>query len=443
MRPLAYKLFRFFAACSFVLMSSTWAVPIGGAGAAGGAAGGGAAGGGAALGPAGTIVQVSPTLADVSSSDASNVSIRYSFTGVDLPLAGQFCSSLVGAYPPGGVVVGNPCAVPIGFVGSILNYSPLSLIASENLYVPQSVARLAYQTARRTGNSIFYFVRQFSSGRSTVVQLRLSGNAANSPVSISQVRMIFKPANQPIAFIQRAQSIPDFEAHIRYNGAGLLRGRWELVQPGDPQPSNLDLSTEASLIPQDRALQQRFRLLQAFQLYLQPNGRVTIPGPDPKLLPSDIDGQYQILLRIEATDALQPLDPTGQTASGGSAPFVLPVLRYFVGVPGTQGMSTVREVVPINLLAPAAFADTGKGSITFQWLPAGGVQFYRLEVEEVGNLVFAARVRAEGGAPGIYEAPPMLRQQASGLLTRWRIMALDAQGRPVGQSEWRGLKLNK
>ncbi len=56
--------------------------------------------------------------------------------------------------------------------------------------------------------------------------------------------------------------------------------------------------------------------------------------------------------------------------------------------------------------------------------------------------VFAARVRAGEGS-NTYQAPPTLRQQASGFLTRWRLMALDAQGRHVGQSEWRGLNLGK
>ena len=388
--------------------------------------------------PAGSLAKVSPALADVASTGSSSVAIRYTLAAADAPLGGQFCSALSDAYPPNGVANGNPCAAPLGFSNSVVSYSAASLQASENLNVPQSIAQQAYQAARASGNSIFYFVRQFSSGKYAVVQLRLSGgSAANAPLALTEVKLAFRPGNQPLAFIQRGQAVPRFNAQIRYRGAGLLRARWELVQPGDILPGNLDLSAEASLSPQERALQQRYQLLQTFHIYLQPSGNVTIPGPDPSMLPTDIDGQYQILLRIEATDALQA------DASGGSAPFVLPVLRYFVGVPGTSGASPARDIAAITLLAPAASADTGTGAINFQWLPLESAQFYRLEIEENGSLVFAARIRAGGDSSNSYQAPPLLREQATGFLTRWRLMALDAQGRAVGQSEWRGLRLGK
>ncbi len=427
MKTLAYHLTRFFMVCSIMLMSNAWAQVAGPGG--------------------GSLTRVSPALADVASTGTSSVAILYTFSGANALVVGrggQFCSSLLtgaggGAYPPNGVVAdSNPCAAPLGFSSSMVNYNPNSSQASENLNIPQSIAQQAYQAARTSGNSIFYFVREVTSGKYAVVQLRLSGGStANAPLALSEVKLAFRPGNQPIAFIQRGQPVPRFGAQLRYRGTGLLRARWELVQPGDSLPSNRDLSTEASLSPQDRARQQRYKLIQAFQIYLQPIGSVFIPGPDPKLLPGDIDGQYQILLRIEVTDALQA------DASGGSAPFVLPVLRYFVGVAGTPSTSPSGDITPITLLAPAAFTDTGTGAVNFQWMPIERAQFYRLEIEENGNLVFAARVRAGGEGSNTYQAPPMLRQQATGIRTRWRLMALDAQGRAVGQSEWRGLNLDK
>ncbi len=424
MKALAYHLPRFFMVCSIMLMSNVWAQ-------------------GAAGRPGGSLISVSPALADVAITGTSSVAIRYTFEGgADAPTlgGGQFCSSLSISYPfPNGVTRGSPmgplCVAPLGFAS---NYNPASPQASEYLNIPQSIAQQAYQAARASGNSIFYFVREFASGNFAVVRLRLSGgNTANAPLALTEVKLAFRPGNQPLAFIRRGQPVPRFGAQLRYRGTGLLRARWELVQPGDRLPGDFDLRTEASLIPQDRALQQRYKFIQAFQIYLSPTGSVFIPGPDPKLLPADIDGQYQILLRIEASDALQA------DASGGSASFVLPVLRYFVGVAGTPASRPPRDIIPITLLAPAAFADTGTGAVNFQWMPIEGAQFYRLEIEESGSLVFAARVRAGADSSNTYQAPPMLRQQTAGLFTRWRLMALDAQGRPVGQSEWRGLKLDK
>lgn len=376
----------------------------------------------------GTLSKVSPTLADVASTGNSSVAIRYTLAAADTPLGGQFCTSLIGAYPPNGVSNGNPCAASLGYTNSVVSYAPNSLQANENLNIPQSVARQAYQAAQASGNSIFYFVRQFASGKYGVVQLRLSGNAANAPLTLTEVKLAFRPSNQPIAQVQHGQAVPRFGAQIRYRGAGLLRARWEIVAPGDRLPSSLDLSTEASLSPNDRALQQRYPLLQAFQIYLQPNGTANIPGPDPKLLPSDLDGQYQILLRIEATDALQPLDGTGQLASASSAPFVLPVLRYLVGMAGKPATSGSQSITPIALLASTA--------AHFQWQPIAGVQFYRLEIEENGSLIFAARVREQNGDAS-YTLPPFVLSASDKPPVRWRVVGLAEGGQLVGKSDWR------
>ena len=129
-------------------------------------------------------------MADVAITGSSSVAIFYTLSGANAQIVGgggQFCLALLigaggGAYPPNGVANGNPCSAPLGFSNSMVNYNPAGTQASETLNIPHSIAQQAYQAARASGNSIFYFVRQVTSGQYAVVQLRLSGGLRASPV---------------------------------------------------------------------------------------------------------------------------------------------------------------------------------------------------------------------------------------------------------------------
>src|SRR5439155_21742231 len=132
-------------------------------------------------------------------------------------------------------------------------------------------------------------------------------------------------------------------ARIAYTGTGRLIGRWEVVLPGEEPPTSRDLLTEATLPLDQRGSQRRFTQLERFNVFLAPDGRATLPGPDMRLLPSAVEGTYRVLLRVEATDDCEGDSNladagagTGVVHSGAVAGFPLPVLRYVVAGEGAR-----------------------------------------------------------------------------------------------------------
>ncbi len=107
--------------------------------------------------------------------------------------------------------------------------------------IPSSVARRARQSAVRgdTNTSAFFYVRQIrdtatNTDSFVVVTCRLAGGGARVPLALTDVRINFiAPKGQRAVFLvaQGAKS-PEFEAKIHYNGAGRLKGRWEVIKPG-------------------------------------------------------------------------------------------------------------------------------------------------------------------------------------------------------------------
>ncbi|MBE9033149.1 hypothetical protein IQ266_25760, partial [filamentous cyanobacterium LEGE 11480] len=203
--------------------------------------------------------------------------------------------------------------------------------------IPPSVARRAYQDAVRGNRSEFFYVRRFvnpTTGQSEFVAVtcRLAGGGARVPLSLTRVQLKFADG-KPTPAITVGEDLPKFGAEIRFNGTGRLKGRWEVVLPGDPLPTREDLLPEASLPIERRALQRRYTTIERFDMFLQPTGRVFLPGPDPSRLPKGLTGAHMLLLRIEATDDREGnSDIGGQRviSSGGVAGFPLPTLRYFM-----------------------------------------------------------------------------------------------------------------
>lgn len=391
--------------------------------------------------PAG-ITAATASLVDVAPDAPSPVQIRYTIAGADTPLAGQFCSALAGGYPASGIATGNPCAPgsSLGLAGPAVGYTGQAQ-TGETLVVPETIARQAAARALASGSGVFYFVRQFGSGRHAVVRLRLNGAAANVPLAFTGIRLGFKDGAslQNIGFFKRGQLLPAAAAWLRYRGAGVLRARWEIVQPGDTPPTALDLTAEAALSPLDRARQQRWRVLERVSVYLPAAGQFVLPGPAPRLLPNEQYGQYLLLLRIETLGGM------GGAASG-AAPFTLPVLRYYVGESSgpNGGLSAAGRPAPepVSLVAPqAGAAPDSTGPLTFSWLENQDVGLYRLEVEANGKPAYAARVRARG-REGInsYTAPPFVPALLAGKQVRWRVVALAGDGQFLGESEWRAME---
>ena len=206
-----------------------------------------------------------------------------------------------------------------------------------------------------------------------------------------------------------------------------------MALPGDAPPSEFDLLTAATLPVEQRNPQRRYTTLERFEIFLTPVGEAFIPGPQTILPPSQGGGLHRILLRIEASDALDSRSNTGGglvAIAGGVAGFPLPQIRYFVG-------SGDRSAKP-TLLAPEDDARLPPTTLGFRWRGNAAAPYHRLEVaKSTGESVLAAVVK---GGTGQYTAPPWLADRAGEPL-RWRVVVLDDSGQIVTASGWRNLQI--
>jgi hypothetical protein len=384
-----------------------------------------------------------PTGTNVNSQGATTVFITFGGLRQQVPVEAAWCGELIPATPDLGFKC-DPATIfgqlPIRFDQSRLSAN--ATVFTDIMSIPPSVARRAYQAARDGRNSAFFYVRRFVSATGgpdeyVFVTCKLTGGGARVPFSLLDVRLAFA-TDDPVLSVQRSAVPPPLSAEIAYNGTGRLVGRWEVVLPGDEPPAGRDLLTEASLPPEERLLQRRYTEVERFNVFLPPTGRVTLPGPDPKKLPTTVDGLHQVLLRIEASDDKEADSDLaaagageGVVHSGAVAGFPLPVLRYFVGsVPA--GFSPGR----LSLLAPAAGAVLPAAEpLTFSWAPDRDAVLYRLEIADgAGKEVFAA-VLQQGLSS--YRAPSFLRDGAGGGKLRWRVVATGPDGRVTASSAWR------
>jgi len=272
----------------------------------------------------------------------------------------------------------------------------------------------------------------------------LGAGGAGAPLALTNVRLRAE-SEVPVLFVRRGDRPPPLVAEIAYTGTGRLRGRWEVVLPGQQPPTRHDLLTEGSLPPAERGLQRRYLELERFSVMLLPTGRFTLRGPDPARLPTWADGTHMILLRIEASDDglsdTRIAGPAGAQAvvhNGAAASFSMPVLRYVVGGSRTTAASASSAARRIRLRLPTPEALVRPDSaLILSWVVEPDVARYRVEVERLGDGERALSAIVGPGV-GAYEVPPFVlgRAMGSGGL-RWRILALDGGGRQIGRSEWR------
>lgn len=354
---------------------------------------------------------------------------------------------------PFAVQVADPC-VPASVYGRLplrLDRSRTSTSGSftnltDIMTIPASVARRAFQDAQAGQNSAFFYVRRFSGpagDRYVIVTCRMAGGGARVALALLNVRIAFEGerGTSAIAALARDEVLPPFAARIQYNGSGPLKGRWEVVMPGDAEPTEEDLLTEATLPVERRLLQRRYTLIERFEVFLPPTGEVRVPGPDPRLLPRAADGAYKVLLRVEASDDKEGDSNTGNgrvVNSGGVAGFPLPVLRYYVG--SGDGIERLAAAsASVRLFAPAAdTAAKAEALLEFAWLETEPAELARLEIEAEGRPVFGAVVR---GGTGRYVAPPFFAAAQQGKALRWRIVAVDGEGRERARSGWQALRI--
>ena len=393
----------------------------------------------AAAGP----VRVNPTGVNVSTVGATTVFLTFGGLTNQRPAEAFWCGALISAAP----AVGQRCdparifgQLPVRFDQSTASGSSAF---TDIMSIPASVARRAFEDARSGATSSFFYVRRFVSltggpDEFVTVTCRMAGGGARVPFSLTDVQLSFE-GKPTVQFVQPGASPPAITAEVTYTGSGRLRGRWEVIRPGQPMPEERDLLSEAALPIEERGSQQRYAELQRVDVFLPPTGKAVIPGPDVHRIPTDLEGQYALLLRIEATDdkaADSDLSAVGAGAtvvhSGGVAGFPMPVLRYVVG-------STPAAAVHaggVTLLTPdETSAVPAGGQLDLTWRDDSAAVLYRVEMQSsTGELVGAALVQP---GTGVYRVPPFIRDKVSEKRIRWRVVALDPQGRAIGASVWR------
>jgi hypothetical protein len=379
------------------------------------------------------------------------------------PAEATWCGALIPALPD----LGFKCD-PATIFGRLPARYDQSVRSGTNAYtdimsITPQVARRAYLDAVAGNTSTFFYVRRFIStvagpDEYVPVTIRLSGNGARVPLSLTEVKFTWG-VGKPVLFVKTGEKLPRFQAEITYTGTGRLKGRWELVKPGEAPPEPRDLLTEATLPIEERGTQKRYTEISRFNLYLPPTGKIVLPGPEVWRVDESLNGLYLVLLRIEASDDkegdtdLAAVGAGGGTVHGGAvAGFSLPVLRYYVGngnypaapngLPSPPPAAALLQLLPDDqvLLAPDQPID-------FKWSPIERAATYRLEIVDLqGNPIISAILPGDTAKPGntlVYRAPPWLKDRVRDTVARWRVLAFDELGKQIDQTDWWSLRFAK
>lgn len=387
---------------------------------------------------AAAVTGVNPSGVNVSHSSPSTVFLTFQGlsagqNAVEAFWCGAVTTTAVGVVDPcvAGTVFGRlPLRNNIGRASGTAGSSNFTDIMS----IPASVTRRAYQDAQQGKDSRFFYVRHFSNPTAyAVVTCRMAGGGARVPFSLVDVKMKFM-SDSPVVSIPKGSVPPEVVAKVRYTGTGRLTGRWEVVSPGDEEPTIFDLLPEASLPIEKRALQKRYTVLDRFDLFLPPTGEVTVPGPDVDKIPHQADGYYKLLFRVEATVDKESNSNavTGTVASGGAAGFPMPMLRYYVG----ESKNAASGKNSPELLLPDKTVEASK-DINFTWVALSSASFEKLDVMVENEVVLSAVIK---GGVGYYQAPPWLREHSDKEL-KWRITSLGSSGSELTVSHWQSFRI--
>jgi hypothetical protein len=397
----------------------------------------------------GAQIVVNPNGVNVNAQNATTVFLTYGGLGsIYAPADAEWCGELMSAAP----AIGLKCdpATVFGRLPARYDQSRRSGTGgfTDIMSIPASVSRRAYQAAEVGANSAFYYVRRFVPANAgtevyVVVTCRMAGGGARVPLALTDVQLAFGVAT-PVLFLEEGAIAPSLQAEIRYNGTGRLKGRWEVVLPGEVLPEPRDLLTEASLPLEERGSQRRYTEVTRFNVFLPPSGKYTLSGPDPSRIPTTVAGTYLLLLRIEASDDKEGDSNLGLVGagsgvvhSGAVAGFPLPTLRYLVGSGGSELSPATAERDPsFTLLEPPAGAGLAAAGVLFTWSELAAAELYRLEVQSWERTPLLTAVIRRGTSR--YSAPPWLAERTAGKPFRWRVVAVDAAGRSIQSLPWRG-----
>ncbi len=369
-------------------------------------------------------VSVSPSSVTAYSQGATSVNLTFSNVVNVTPLESVWCGSIISATPN----IGFRCD-PATIFGSLpARYNQSTLINNrytDIMSITPTVARRAYTDAVNGNNSQFYYVRHFIStvgglDQYVPVTIRLSGNGAGVPFSLTGVKLQWQDGIKVVPFIKSDEDLPKITAEIRYTGTGRLKGRWEIVKPGEALPEPRDLLSESALPPEERGTQKRYTLLNRFNINLPPGGRYSLPGPENWRIDKTIQGMYVLLFRVEASDA------PNSGESGAVAGFSMPTLRYYVGNSSNADVTQITNIAiggDIDEVAP----------IILTWKLVAETKIYRLEIEDDdGKKIFSAVV-----LPTIrtYQLPPFIQALTNSKQLKWSVSAIGADGKELEKTK--------
>jgi len=386
-------------------------------------------------------IKVHPHWVNVNTGGATTVFLTFGGVVGYTPGESVWCGEITSAAPDIG---SKPVAGTIfGSLPARFNLSTFSGNSgfTDIMSIPPSVTRRAYQAAAAGQASTFFYVRRFISttgGRDAYVAVtcELAGGGARSPFGLTDVALAFE-SRENLASIREGDVAPSISASITYTGTGQLRGRWEIVRPGDEPPTEQDLLTEATLPIEQRSQQRRYTHLEHFSVFLPPTGSYTLRGPDPSLLPTSIAGLYMVLLRIEPSadvESVSKLDEAGAgpapVATGGVAGFAIPPLRYYVGAGPHVGVNGVTLLSPGDMMT----ATPGK-PLDVSWMEITDAFLYRVVVIDPSNVILLTALLRPG--VGAYRLPPWIWTKTEAQRISWSVEALDENSDVVSKSEWR------
>ncbi|MCY7345647.1 MAG: hypothetical protein LH614_05435 [Pyrinomonadaceae bacterium] len=359
---------------------------------------------------------------------------------VDLrPAEAVWCGEIVSAAPD----IGFRCdpttifgTLPARYDQSRLNGARYTDIMS----ITPTVARRAYTDAVSGNNSQFFYVKHFVStgggqDQFVTVTIRLGRNGAGVPFSLTSVKLNWQNGEKVVPFIKPDEKLPKITAEIRYTGTGRLKGRWEIVKPGEDLPDRRDLLSEAALPIEERGTQKRYTLLNRFNVNLPPGGKYVLPGPENWRIDKTVEGMYLLLFRVEASDAPDSVSNIGgeTLATGAVAGFAMPTLRYYVG---NSTNTNIQQITKTNLISDE-LSDQPL-PIILRWKTVADTKIYRLEIEDNENKkIFSAVV-----LPSVkqYQLPSFIRELTVSKQLKWRVTAFDASGKTLEESKLADVK---
>ena len=386
-------------------------------------------------------IRVNPTGVNVNSQNPTTVFLTFGPIPPNyVPAEAIWCGALMPANAP---ALGQQCQ-PGTIYGSLparFNQSGTSGDQgfTDIMAIPSAVVRRAYQAAQSGGDAGFFYVRRFVStvggpDQFVAVTCRMASGGARVPFALTNVE-IKTPEKKPILFVKAGEEFPEVYADIVYNGTGRLKGRWEIVQPGEEPPGDKDLLTEATLPIEQRATQKRFTQISRFNHFLPPVGKFKLPLELKRRVPTLAEGQYLLLLRIEATDDKESSSNlasigvgNGVVSAGAVASFPMPVLKFFVQGKEAQPTWETSALVlpqkesPVDLQQP----------LMFTWQANAAAAAYRLEVvdQEKSPLLSAILLSPTTS----YSAPSWFWDRFASKNPSWRIVALDLNGKEIAKT---------